>query len=76
MKLLNDILKINNRYSIKRVMATVTFIYVINLSVYVSMSEKSNGVGIVTSLLAFLCGLLAINEVGKKFENKEDIKNE
>lgn len=72
MKLLNDILKIKDKYSLKRVMAVVTFVYVINLSVYVSMSDKPNGVGIVASLLAFLGGLLAINEAGKKFINKEE----
>jgi hypothetical protein len=71
MKVLDDILKIKGKYSLKRLMAVITFVYVINLSVYVSMSDKPNGVGIVTSLLAFLAALLAINTADKKFTDKE-----
>ena len=71
MKLLNDILKVNGKNSLKRVMAVITFIYVINLSVYVAYSVKPNGVGIVASLLAFLAALMGINELGKTIKTDE-----
>jgi hypothetical protein len=72
MKIVDDILKIKSKYSLKRVIAVITFIYVINLSVYVSMSDKPNGIGIVTSLLAFLAALLAINTADKKIADKDE----
>jgi hypothetical protein len=76
-KVIDDILKYKGKYSLKRIISAITFIYVINLSVYVSMTEKPNGVGIVASLLAFLTSLLAIKEISKKFADKtEEIKTD
>lgn len=70
-KILDDILKLRGKYSLKRVLAVITFVYVINLSVYVSYTDKPNGVAIITSLLAFITSLLITAEIGKKFTDKD-----
>jgi hypothetical protein len=69
MKILDDILKIKDKYSLKRVMAVIIFIYVINLSVYATVCDKNTST--VDDLLFFLATLLAINTADKKFEDKE-----
>lgn len=79
MNLLNDILKENGIYSIKRVIAIVTFIMIIALVVFVgiiavifNMKVNAYAIQIFTSLIGFLILLLGITEVGKKFITKTE----
>ena len=74
MKILNDILTVNGKYSLKRVMAVITFIYVINLSTYVTICGKPNG--IIDSLLILLAATLGLSTADKKFADKEELKDE
>lgn len=69
----NDILKVKNKYSLKRAIALITFLYVINLATYVTIYQKP--VGVIDSLLLFLTALLGLNTIDKKFTDK-DVKTE
>ena len=70
MKLLNDILLENNKFSLKRVISVITFIYVINLASYVTIYNKPSG--ILEGLLIFLTTILGISTVDKKFTDKNE----
>ena len=67
--ILNNMLKVRNKYSLKRVIALITFLYVINLSAYTIFYEKP--VGAIDSLLLFLTALLGLNTIDKKFTDQQ-----
>jgi len=77
MKIINDILKINGKYSLKRVITIVTFIYILMLASYIVAVKGINILDIFNSFMLFLGALLGIVEITKKFLNKaEDKKDE
>ena len=80
MKILNDILKENSIYSIKRIISIVTFVFMILLGVFIVVSDKfllrvvnPYAIQVFNSLLGFLILLLGITEVGKKFATKTEV---
>jgi len=79
MSIKNDILKENGTYSIKRVIAIITFAVILVLVVFIgiisivfNLSVNIYAIQLFTSLLGFLILLLGITEVGKKFETKTE----
>lgn len=72
MKLINDILKVKGKYSLKRVASLVSFIDFIALSTYAVIKYESMVLGTLTLLFAFTTAILGIAEVSKKFENKQE----
>lgn len=78
MKVLNDILKVNNRYSLKRVIAIITFVFIMLLASFIGISDytlkkeiSEKPYLVFTSLLFFLTGIITVNEAGKKITDKE-----
>jgi len=77
MKFFDDILKENNKYSLKRVIILTSFIFVIYLGSFITISDKilekevnRYAIDVFNSILLFLISLLGISETGKKFLNK------
>lgn len=80
MNLLNDILKENGTWSIKRIISIVTFIVILVLVIFIgiisvvfNMTVNIYAIQIFTSLLGFLILLLGITEAGKKFVTKTEV---
>lgn len=77
-RLIGDILKEGNIWSIKRVISIITFLFVILLGTFIVISDKildrvvnQYAISVFDSLLLFLTALLGITEVGKKFLSKD-----
>lgn len=77
MTIISNILKENGIWSIKRIIALVTFVFMILLGVFIVVSDKfllrvvnPYAIQVFNSLLGFLILLLGITEVGKKFVTK------
>lgn len=77
-RLISDILKEGNIWSIKRVISIITFLFVILLGTFIVISDKildravnQYAISVFDSLLLFLTALLGITEVGKKFLSKD-----
>ena len=80
MKLLNDILKENNAYSIKRVTAFVVIILNLLLGAFIVISDKiltkvvnPYAIQVFNSLLAFVGVLITASVVDKKVTNKVEL---
>ena len=80
MKLLNDILKENNAYSIKRVTAFVVIILNLLLGAFIVISDKiltkvvnPYARQVFNSLLAFVGVLITASVVDKKVTNKVEL---
>lgn len=81
-KIINDTLKSNGKWSMKRLTAFVTFNFVLVLGTFIVISDKllkspinQYSIEVFNSLLLFLATLMGIAEFGKKIVNKE-IKTE
>lgn len=79
MKVIEDTLKINNKYSLKRVISAITFCFIILLGSFIGISDfilakevSSNPFMVFSSLLVFLGANIGISEFSKKFENKQE----
>lgn len=77
MKLLNDILKLNGKYSKKAIYAATAFLVAIVLGVFIVVSDlflkqevNRYSIEVFETLLLFTATLLGIAEAGKKFINK------
>jgi len=80
MKLLNDILKENGIYSIKRVTAFIILIFDLMLGVFIVISDKvldkvvnPYAIQVFNSLLAAVMTLIIASVVDKKFTTKTEI---
>jgi len=82
-KLLNDLLKTNGKYSRKSIIIFVTFIFVILLGTFITISDKilqrevnRYAIDVFNSLLLFLSVAMGLSEVSKKIVNKQVPINE
>jgi hypothetical protein len=78
MKIIDDILKINNKFSLKRVLVAITFPVTMALGIFIVISDKYLDVKTVNiyaiqvfnSLLLFISVLVGVNAYSKKAELK------
>ena len=78
MKLINDILKVKENYSLKRVAIAIILCFVIFLGSLIGICDfvlakeaSERTVTVFITMAGLLTSLLTINEVGKKFVDKE-----
>lgn len=78
MKIINDILKVNSKYSLKRVVIAVTLCFTLLIGSSIAcvdfilareVSEKTYSV--FASMLLFLTSIITVNEAGKKIKDRE-----
>ena len=81
MKMVNDILKVKGKYSMKRITAFTTFLFVLILGTFIVISDKvlktvinPYGIQVFNSLLLFLTTLMGITEFSKKLIDKEEVQ--
>jgi hypothetical protein len=80
MKIIDDILKINNKFSLKRVLVAITFPITMALGIFIVISDKYLDVKTVNiyaiqvfnSLLLFISVLVGVNAYAKKIEFKTE----
>lgn len=77
-KILDDTLKVNGNYSMKRITAFVIIIFILVLGSFIVISDKilekevnRYAIEVFESLLIFEATLMGIAEFGKKLKNKE-----
>lgn len=82
-QLINDILKPDGKWSIKRFIAIIVIIFDLTLGTFIVISDKildrevnRYAIDVFTSLLAFEAVLLGLTELGKKFLDKINTKEE
>ena len=84
MKILNDILKSPaEKYSMKRIIIFVVMVFILLLGTFIVLSDKvlehevnRYAIDVFDGLLIFVASLLGLAEVGKKFLNKVEQKDE
>lgn len=80
MKLVDDTLKINNKFSLKRVLVAVSFPYMLLLGLYIVISDRYLGSKVVNSyaiqvfnaILAFIISIVVTSAYAKKVELKHE----
>ena len=84
-KLIEDTLKVNEKWSRKSLTIFITFIFILALGTFITISDKilSGGkvvniyaIQVFSGLLLFETSLMGIAEFGKKFINKNEPKGE
>jgi hypothetical protein len=78
MKFIDDTLKVNGKYSLKRVLVAVSFPYMLLLGSYIVLSDKYLGTKVVNvyaiqvfqSMLAFIVSVVVTSAYAKKLELK------
>lgn len=83
-KFISDTVMIKGKYSMKRVLVSISFPYTLLLGIYIVISDRLLGLKTVNpyaiqvflGMLAFITGALGITAYAKKQEQKEDINNE
>lgn len=77
-KIILDTLKVNNKWSMKRLTAFVVMFFILSLGSFIVLSDKilekevnQYAIEVFNSLLIFEATLMGIAEFGKKLANKE-----
>lgn len=72
-KLIDDTLKINGKFSMKRVLVAVSFPYTLLIGWRITFYNETpdNAVQVFSSLLAFIVGVVITNAYAKKQEIKD-----
>jgi len=77
-KIILDTLKVNNKWSMKRLTAFVVMFFILSLGSFIVLSDKilekevnQYAIEVFNSLLIFEATLMGISEFGKKLANKE-----
>ena len=72
MKVINDILKVRGKYSLKRTVSLISFLDFIALTTYAVIKYEPMVLPTLTLLVGFTTAVLGISEVSKKFVNKQE----
>ena len=80
MQFIDDTLKVNGKYSLKRVLVAVSFPYMLLLGLYIVLSDKYLGTKVVNvyaiqvfqSILAFIVSVVVTSAYAKKAELKDN----